>query len=229
MKKNMQRTLSIILILFVCFSLVVFLLPFEKTVVFWLSYVSVLISACVKGYAFYLGFAKGDSKHSKLYGFPVARIGTIYMAVQFLLSFIFICFSKYISYKICIIAVVALFAAALVGLITTDATREELERQDKKFQNEVYVIREMQSKVNTIIGLCDDEKAKKLIECFYEELRYSDPMSKDYLADIENDLISLVDEIQQSVIEKEYEVAEDLTKKATAVLTERNRLCKLNK
>ena len=67
------------------------------------------------------------------------------------------------------------------------------------------------------------------LEKFSVALRFSDPVSGDTLHDIEADLIACVDELQQAVAEGNHENTLALIRKASAVLTERNRLCKLDK
>ena len=86
-------------------------------------------------------------------------------------------------------------------------------------------MRAIQSKANQMAALCADPGVKK----FAEEVRYSDPVSADALAEIERDLAAAVDELQAAVVDGDNANIPALTRKASAVLAERNRLCKLNK
>lgn len=54
-------------------------------------------------------------------------------------------------------------------------------------------------------------------------------MSHESLRDIEADLAACVDDLQRAVVDDDRAAALMLEQKARAVLTERNRLCKLNK
>ena len=82
MRKNLVRTYGILAILFVVFTVVVFAVPFVKNAVFWVSYLFVMLAIGVQGYAIHTAFSKEEPVTSKLYGFPVARIGFIYLVAQ---------------------------------------------------------------------------------------------------------------------------------------------------
>ena len=62
-----------------------------------------------------------------------------------------------------------------------------------------------------------------------EKFRFSDPVSSDALAEIENDLTATVDELQAAVMENDIDSAKVLCAKVTATLEQRNTMCKLNK
>ena len=64
---------------------------------------------------------------------------------------------------------------------------------------------------------------------FAEDIRYSDPVSSDALGDIEQELAAAVEELQAAVVDGDGESVAQLCRKASAVLSERNRLCKLGK
>ena len=72
----------------------------------------------------------------------------------------------------------------------------------------------------------DDGSALKKLA---EELRYSDPVSSAALTEIERDLSAAVEELQAAVIDADTSAVKHLCRKASALLAERSRLCKLNK
>ncbi len=67
------------------------------------------------------------------------------------------------------------------------------------------------------------------VKRFSEDVRYSDPVSSDALAEIERDLSAAVEELQSAIVDGDNGAALQLVKKADNLLKERNRLCKLNK
>ena len=87
----------------------------------------------------------------------------------------------------------------------------------------------LQSKTRMLIGQCEDAELLVSLSKLAEAVQYSDPVSSDALEEIEFELTQLVDELQKAVVEQEYVAAQKLVKKAADTLTERNRLCKLNK
>ena len=62
-----------------------------------------------------------------------------------------------------------------------------------------------------------------------EEFRYSDPVTSEAIADAEADLSAAVDELQASFVDGDTDSVAQLCRKVSALLAERNRLCKLNK
>ena len=126
-------------------------------------------------------------------------------------------------------AAVLVYAIALgvaaIGLISADAVREEIQRQDVKLKKDVSFMRNLQSKVCQMATQCDAPELKR----FAEDIRYSDPVSSDALGDIEQELAAAVEALQAAVVDGDSESVAQLCRKASAVLAERNRLCKLGK
>ena len=119
--------------------------------------------------------------------------------------------------------------AAVIGLISAEAVVEEIRVQDVKLKKDVSLMRSLQSKINQMAAQCDKPDAAAEVKRFAEEMRYSDPVSSEALADIEADLAAAVDELQAAIVDGDSDAAKQLCRKASAVLAERNRLCKLNK
>ena len=114
--------------------------------------------------------------------------------------------------------------AAVIGLVSVDAVVDEIHKQDAQLKKDVSMMRGLQSKVSQMAAQSDDVAIKALAE----EFRYSDPVSSEQIAEAEADLAAVVDELQAAVVDGDASVAL-LRKKASALLAERNRLCKLNK
>ena len=128
-----------------------------------------------------------------------------------------------------VVADVVFLGAALIGVITTQAMKEEIQRQDQVLKKDVALIRQLQSKARMLVGQCEDEGQKEKLNRLSEALQYSDPVSSPAIEEIEYRLSQLVDELEKAVVEQEYAAAHSLCTQAMQTLTERNRLCKLNK
>lgn len=224
MKKNTVRTAVVWLILLAVYHVIVFAVPFTHNGAFWLSYVFALAAFAVLGAATYLGEIKGEGVKSKFYGFPILRLGAVYFAVQIVLSLIVMAVAV-VKIWVALVVYVILLGAAAIGLIAADAMREEIQRQDVKLKKDVSFMRNLQSKVCQMATQCDAPELKR----FAEDIRYSDPVSSDALGDIEQELAAAVEELQAAVVDGDGESVAQLCRKASAVLSERNRLCKLGK
>ena len=228
MNKNKIRLYIVLAILFAVFSVIAFALPLAKTATFWISYVFAVIAIAVQIYAYPKAF-EGPSVRSKFYGFPIARITTVYLVAQLALSLIFMLTAKWVPVWIPLILFVVMLGAAIVGFIAAEGVRDEVERQDVVHKANVTTMRALQSKALFVASQCENTETKKALDAFAEALRFSDPVSSDALTDIEENLTGLVEELGNAVLDKDFEAARSLCAKASTLLADRNRMCKLNK
>ncbi|MBR0353505.1 MAG: hypothetical protein IJH53_09925 [Oscillospiraceae bacterium] len=232
MSKNRIRFYVALAIIFVVFNVIVFAVPFRHNAVFWLSYVFAVIAVGVQIYSYPKAFDfEGHDVRSKFYGFPLARLTTIYLILQLALSLLFMILAKFVDVKawIPVVLYVILLGVFAVGFIAADTMKEEIERQDVVHKANVGTMRALQSKAVFVAGQCEDAETKKALDAFAEALRFSDPVSSDALADIEENLTGLVDELGNAVLDKDFAAAKTLCAKANSLLADRNRMCKLNK
>ena len=132
MSKNKLRFYVAIAIIFVVLTVIAFALPLAKTATFWISYIFAVIALAVQIYAYPKAF-EGESVKSKFYGFPIARITTIYLIAQLVLSLICMLAGKWVPVWIPLILSVVMLGAAAVGFIAAEGMRDEVERQDVMF------------------------------------------------------------------------------------------------
>ena len=131
MSKNLTQFYISLGIIFVVFTIISFVLPFERNSVFWIAYLFGVLSIGVQAYIMPHSFQQGSSVKSKFYGFPVARVGAIYLAAQLIVSVICMTLAKVDSAwirRIESIVSALLFGAAAIGVLSTDAIWEEVER-----------------------------------------------------------------------------------------------------
>ena len=210
------------------YIVIAFAIPFVHTATFWLSFVFTLVAFAVVAASIYIAFIKNPDAKSKFYGFPIAKIGAVYGLVQLILGLIFMALAPWAPAWLAVILFVIALGAAVIGLISADAVVEEIQKQDVKLKKDVALMRELQSKVNGIVGLSGDD-VRAEVSALAEEFRFSDPVSSDALAEIETELAACVDELQTALVDGDAAAARELCCKVKTTLAERNRLCKLNK
>ena len=195
----------------------------------WLALVFTLAAFGVQLYVLKLSFTKGKDARSKFYGFPIARIGVMYLIVQIALSFLFMAIAKICAAWIAVIAFVLMLAVAAVGIIAADAMRDEVERQDAQLKTDVAAMRALQSRAAALASRCEDAELKADAQKLSDAFRYSDPMTNDATKETEHELAACMDELERAVLDNDTESARTFIKRTAAQLAERNRLCKLNK
>ena len=221
MTKNRTRFYIVLAIVFVIFSVIAFVLPAPKTAAFWVSYVFGVIAIGVQAYSWPKAFA-GDGAKSKFYGFPIARVTTIYLFAQLAVSLVCMILGKVVPIWVPVVLSVILLGFAAVGFIAADVTRDEIERQETARKVNTETMRSLQAKAAAIAGSCKDPETKKELDHLAEAFRYSDPVSSDATQKLEMKLEVLLDELQESG-------NPDLIKKIESTLAERNQLCKMSK
>ena len=227
MKKDTVRFGLTVAILLVLYLLVAFLIPFAKTPVFWLSFGYTLAAFAVAGAAFWIAFLRHPGAKSRFYGFPIAKIGATYWLTQVITGIVAMALGSWIPVWLAVLVYTAALGAAAIGLIAADAVADEIHAQDAKLRKNVTVMRTLQSQVSQLD--CTDPEAAAAVKKFAEELRYSDPVSSPALEEAERDLSAAVANLQSAVMDNDTPAIKQLCRTASRLLTERNRLCKLNK
>ena len=225
MKKDTIRAVVVAVVALVIYNLIAFVIPFAHTAAFWISYGFTLAAFAVVCASIYIAFIKNPDAKSRFYGFPIARIGVLYGCAQLIVSLVVMAVAKWTPWWIPVLVYAIGMGAAVIGLVAADAVVEEIQTQDVKLKKDVSLMRSLQSKISQIASQTDNAGIKALAE----EFRYSDPVSNDAIADAEADLAAAVDQLQAAFVDGDNEAMAQLCRKATALLAERNRLCKLNK
>ncbi len=231
MKKAAIRWWAILIIVLIVYNVVVFAAPFSRNGVFFLSWLFTMAAGAAQAYVIPKAFSHGEGARSRFYGFPIARTGVLYFLVQLVLGLLFMALGATVSvpFWIPLVLYVALLGAAAVGLVAADAVREQVEGQEVKLKKDTGYMRILQAKMASVTPLAQDKQVKEALEKFAEDLRFSDPVSSVALKDIEADLTACVNELQQAVVDGDNASARALAQKASAVLLERNRMCKEQK
>ena len=225
MKKNTVRALLVAVLVIGLFNLIAFVVPFEHTDVFWIGYGFAMGAFLVVAAAMYTAFGQEPTAKSRFYGFPIARIGAIYGIFQLAASLLCMVLAELLVWWIPVLLFAIAFVAAALGLIAAEAVVDEIRRQDNTQKANTTLMRALQTKVGQIAANSDCAAVKALAE----EMRYSDPVSNPAVADAEADLAAAISNLQAAYVDGDKQALEELCRKATVLLAERNRLCKLTK
>ena len=229
MTKNSLRGLTVLAIILAVFSIVAFVVPFVQTPVFWIAYACGVFAVLFQLYIFRAAHTADGSAKSRFYGFPIVRVGLYYLVAQLIVSILEMALANLIPVWAAVIFNALLAAAVIIGCITVETMRDEIEQQDGQLKQKVSAMRELQSMAAAMVGQCSDEDLKKTLQKIADELRFSDPVTSDATASIEAEMRSQLADIQQAVIEGDTEGAKTLCRKMMGNLAERNRVCSVNK
>jgi len=229
MNKNTAKGIVVVAIALAVFSVMAFVIPFAHTRTFWVAYGFGMVAIAFQLCIFRLSaLASGDAR-SRFYGFPIVRLGAYYLVGQLIVSVVGMALAKVLPMAAVLIVNVALLALAVVGCITVDTMRDEIARQDVKLQKNVANMRELQSLSAALVSQCADGALRAALSRIAEEFRFSDPVSSDSTLELEADMRSQLNDIQQALVDGDADGAKQLCGKLSANLAERNRVCSVSK
>lgn len=226
MDKKTKSFLTVGAILLVLYCVLYLLIPFPKTAAYWIEFAFSLI-AVIAGFAICQYAVKNDGIKSKFYGFPLLRIGMLYITVQLILSFVVavIGFFADIPVWIPIVLSVIILGVSAIGAIGIDTARDIIEEQERHDEAVTKTMRTFRLDTRYIVDLCNDPELKKSLEKLAEKFKYSDPVSNEALVDVEEKLKQEVKALEEAV-NTDKELAKKKIDNITVLLADRNRRCK---
>lgn len=229
MKKNVARLALTVVLLLGVLNLIAFVVPFARTPVFWLAYAftsaAIVAQLPLSLYAF---SRKGGARNS-LYGFPIARLATLYLLAQSIIGLLNMALGAWIPFWVALVIEVVMLVLAVIGCMATTAIRDEIQRQDVALQRDVSVMRELQSRTGALVGQAQGSNVQELLRKLADDFRFSDPVSSAVTASLESDLRANMDDLERALNDGDADGVLELCRRTTSLLAERNRLCKLNK
>ena len=166
-----------------------------------------------------------------LYGYPIFRIGIIYLAVQIVFSLIIfiVGFSVKVPYWIALLPSVVFLGLTAIGFIATDNARDIIEKSDNDIKEKVKTSELFKTDMAGIADLCENDAIKKDIEQLEEMFRFSDPVSSDATKNIEITISEDIFELRDMITNGNSDKITVKIKEIKNLLNERNRICKTNK
>ena len=230
MTKNNKAVLVLVLVA-VLFSAVIFIIPFEKGVCFWISYVAELVAIALQIPMFKVSFYNNLQARSKILGFPVFRVGYLYLAIQTIVSLALFCvgsfakdFPSWIALVICII----ILGLAVICSLTNEITKESIVEIETNTVQNTEFIKKMRASAAQLVNKANDPGTRKKLEALAENFQYSDPVSSERINNEETALASAFAQLEAAVAANSSDI-DDLCIKVQSALDDRNTACKMNK
>lgn len=222
MKKNSTKGYVLLGILFALVSIIAFAVPTAKTATFWIAYVFTAAAFAAQIGIWKTALGKEGTLKSKFLGFPIVHIGIVYAIIQVIAFAVFL-FAPTLPTWSAIVVCPIIAGLSAVCMISADAGRNEIERVEAKVQNKVFYIREMQADIELLADNESDVAVKTALTHLAEKIRFSDPMSNEQLADLENKISIKAAELKTA--SSKLEIITELN----SLLDERNKKCKILK
>lgn len=231
MTKRTKQALAILAVILVIFSVIVFVIPFHKGGTFWIAYLAEVVAIAAQIPIFKIAYDNANNLKSRVLGFPIFRVGYIYLAVQtavsvilFVLGSIFESFPIWIALTLCIV----ILAFAFVGSVATDIAREEVEKIEYTTERQISVMKQLRAESALLPSLTTDSGLKKKLEQLAEKFQFSDPVSSLELESIEAGIVQDLTELRSAVECSDGSIEQKIFALEKR-LAERNLMCMQNK
>lgn len=222
MKKNSTKGYVILGILFALVSIIAFAVPTAKTATFWIAYVFTAAAFAAQIGIWKTAFGKEETLKNKFLGFPVVHIGIVYAVIQ-VIAFAVFMFVPTLPAWSAIVVCSIIAGISAVCMISAGAGRNEIERVEAKVQKKAFYIRELQADIELLADNESDAAVKAALTQLAEKIRFSDPMSNEQLADLENKISIKAAELKTASSKLEF------ITELNSLLDERNKKCKILK
>ncbi len=222
MKKNTKLAYAVLGIVFILFNVIVFAVPTDKTITFWIAYAFTVVAFALQIGIWNAAFKATETLKSKFLGVPIIYVGIVYLVLQLIAFAVFMIFPLIPSW-IVVIACALVLGISVICLISADVARDEINRVEEKVNQKVFYIRELQADVEMLAEQEQNLEIKTSLTRLAEKIRYSDPMSNVALADLEARIREKVTALRTTDHKLEIIAELDL------LLAERNRKAKILK
>ena len=230
MNKRQKQLLTILIIAAVVFTIFALLIPFPKGGIFWIAFVAEIIALALQIPFFKAAFDNANELKSKVLGFPIFRVGYIYLGIQTAVSLALFSLGFLPGFPIWLAAVICilLLGGSIICGISVDIAHEEIEQIEKIEKKDTHLMQTLRVKAKQLVNYTEDAVLQKELEKIAENLQFSDPISSPEIADYETELEKSFKALKESV-ESNPEQALEKCRKFSVVLYERNEACRNNK
>lgn len=218
MKKNSSKGYFILGILFILVGVIAFAVPTAKTAAFWISYAFTVVAFAAQIIIWNAALGRSESLKSKFLGLPVLHIGIVYLVVQVVALIVFLSIPTLPIWS-AVVACAVIAGVSAVCMIASDVGRSEIDRVSAKVQEKTFYIKQLQADVELLAGAETHTAIKSALAQLAEKIRYSDPMSDEQVADIEDRITAKIAELKSSTDKTE------IINELNSLLDERNRKC----
>lgn len=201
-------------------------IPFPKTVIFWIAFVFSLFAIISQIYAIHILRNEQACSKDRFYEFPLLRVSVLYLIIQFGVSLLLMFFSGKVPVFAAVLVEVILLAAAIAGIFAVQAARGEVIRQDVQLKKGLLKMQELQERIDRLIVQCDEGQIKEMLQKLGDEVRYSNPISGDISEEIEEEITEVFSEIEELSLDGDWENVTELCSRMRGFLKERERLCR---
>lgn len=226
-KKSWGMTGAIYLIAFAVFNLLVFVIANQKNGVFWMSYAFMCLAFFVQFGSMVMSLRSLETE-TVFMGIPLASLSFYYFFAAIFTGAIFMIFQN-ASFKLALVLQVLIVAIYAIVAILALMSRNVVQDVNDNLRESVQAIKTLNVNVDIYIPQVSDPNLKKALKRVSETIKYSDPMSNSAVADIEEQIMQVVNTLRIHIENNNNAEAIQTCKDIEVLFLQRNSLLKATK
>lgn len=183
------------IIIGIVLSLVLVIVPIEKTTTVWVAYIFTILALIINS------SVSVKKRKSELSNLSLVYTGFTYLAVQVVILVLTMIFPSIPAWIILIFNIVVLAIAILISMILFKSSNYII-KIDEKNKTKRFFVKEIEVELNLIINDEDNAELKKKMMKISELIRFSDPISNEYVELLEDEIKYILNEISNNTHDK---------------------------
>lgn len=231
MKNNKAKNTAafglIYVILLGVFNLLVFTLSETRNDVFWLSYGFMTLAFVVQIVSMFMAFKPADVE-TAFFGIPLASFSIFYLCAELAIGTLFMIFQM-ASFTLSLIIQVLVLAAFLIVAIISLLSRDTVRQISDNVKEHVSNLKSVLVDIEVLMDDCTEPELKADLRKLSETVKYSDPISNEAVADIEQRIMRKISELRINIDDNRIADARQSCADLERLYVERNRKLAISK
>lgn len=219
--KNTVAISLIYIILLGVFNLLVFTISKSRNDVFWLSYGFMTFAFVVQIVSMLLSFKTADVE-TAFFGIPLASFSVYYLCAELAIGTLFMIFQQ-ASFTLALVIQIVLLAIFLIIAIISVMSRDTVQSISDTIKENVVSLRSILIDVEMMMSDCSDPELKEKLRKLSEQIKYSDPITNEIVADVEQRICRKVSELRVYLENSQIEDAKQVCSELDRLFVERNK------
>ena len=225
--KNTVGIGLIYVILLGVFNLLVFTISTSRNDVFWLSYGFMTLAFVVQIVSMFLSFKTADVE-TAFFGIPLASFSIYYLCAELVIGTLFMIFQM-ASFTLALVIQVLVLAAFLIVAIISVLSRNTVQQISDNVKEHVTTLKTVLVDVELLMEGCTDPELRANLRRLSETIKYSDPMSNEAVADVEQRIMRKISELRINIEDNQIAEAKKSCADLERLYIERNKKLAISK
>ena len=225
--KNTVAFGLIYVILLGVFNLLVFTISKSRNDVFWLSYGFMTLAFVVQIVSMFMSFKSADVE-TAFFGIPLASFSVFYLCAELVIGALFMIFQM-ASFTLALVIQVLVLAVFLIIAIISLLSRDTVQQISDNVKEHVSNLKSVLVDIEMLMDGCTDPEHKANLRKLSETVKYSDPISNEAVADVEQRIMRKISELRINIDDNQIADAKQSCADLERLYVERNKKLAISK